>query len=86
MFPRVPNVFLKGVSPKHHTFIPYGLPKVLPFSTVYVGQLNTLWVHTETSVSGNFQSFRSFFCDGPIKRGDCHQTKKKYKKYKKKEP
>jgi hypothetical protein len=81
MFPHVPNVFLKGVSlPKHQTFIPHGLPKVLPFSTIYLGQLNTLFVQPETSVLGSFQSFCSFFCDEPIKMANFHQTQKKQKK------
>lgn len=64
-------------------FIPYGLPKVLPFSPIYLGHRIPHVFTLKLQFWGVFKGFSSFFCDVPIKMANCHQIKK-YKKYKKK--
>ncbi len=51
--PQVTNVFPKGVPKQHKALIPYILPKVLPFSPIYLGQKG-----------GNTPSFHRIFYFG----------------------
>jgi len=75
VFFHVPNYVLQGYSQKHHTFIPYGLPKVLPFSCVYINRWakgETLHLHVKKFIFRSFKSFNFFFFvldNDPIKMG-----------------
>jgi hypothetical protein len=69
--------------------IPYGLPKVLAFSPMKLGQRKweTLHVHIKTYSLGIVKSFWFFLvcsCDGPIKLANCWGIKKIKKKEKRK--
>jgi hypothetical protein len=68
-------------SQQHNTFIPYVLPKLLPFLT-YVGEPREMCSISKRNLDfGKPPKFQFFSCDGPIKIAHCEKRKRELGKH-----